>query len=55
MSESKANEEESVDQANNDLEEEGDMAPRKPLSRGAHLWDKVRSSLLGPKVKIWTD
>lgn len=55
MSESKANEEESVDQANNGLEEEGDMAPRKPLSRGAHLWDKVRSSLLGPKVKIWTD
>lgn len=50
MSESNPNEE-SVDQANSGLEEEGDATPRKPPSTGARLWDRVRSSLLKPKVK----
>lgn len=54
MSECKPNEEESVDQASNSLEgEEGDTAPRKPQSTGARLWDRVRSSVLRRKVKIW--
>lgn len=51
MSESTPNEE-SVDQANSGLEEEEDAAPRKVPSTGARLWDRVRSSLLRPKVKI---
>lgn len=51
MSESIPNEEESVDQADSGLED--DTAPRKPPSTGARLWDRVRSSLLRPKVKIW--
>lgn len=53
MSENNGNEEESVDQASSGLEEEGDTAPRKPPSTGGRLWDRVRSSLLRPKVKIW--
>lgn len=53
MSESNPNEEESVDQANSGLEEEGDMALRKAPGTGARLWDRVRSSLLRPKVKQW--
>ncbi len=52
MSESNPNEEDSVDQASSGLEEEGDAAPRKPPNTGARLWDRVRSSLLRPKVKI---
>lgn len=54
MSESNLNEEESLDQASSGLEEEGDAAPRKTPSTGARLWDRVRSSLLRPKVKIRT-
>lgn len=54
MSESSPNEEEGVDQASSGLEEEGDAALRKPPSAGARLWDRVRSSLLRPKVKTWT-
>lgn len=50
MSEGNPNEEESVDQASSGLEEEGDAAPRKPPNTGARLWDRVRSSLLRPKV-----
>ncbi|XP_044220355.1 PH_BCR_vertebrate and RhoGAP_Bcr domain-containing protein isoform X2 [Thunnus albacares] len=49
MSESTPNEE-SVDQANSGLEEEEDAAPRKLPSTGARLWDRVRSSLLRPKL-----
>lgn len=52
MSESNANDEQSVDQAGSGPEEEGDSAPRKSPSSGARLWDKVRSSLIRPKVKI---
>lgn len=53
MSENNPNEEESGDQACNGLEEEGDTAPRKSPSTGVRLWDRVRSSLLRPKVKTW--
>lgn len=52
MSESNPNEEESVDQASSGVEEEGDTALRKTPSTGAGLWDRVRSSLIKPKVKI---
>lgn len=34
------------------VEEEGDTAPMKPTGTGARLWDRVRSTLLRPKVKI---
>lgn len=34
------------------LEEEVELAPRKLASTGARLWDRVRSSLLRPKVNI---
>lgn len=54
MSESNPNEDDSVDQASSGVEEDGDTAPRKPPSTGARLWDRVRSSLLRPKVKTWT-
>lgn len=54
MSESNLNEEESLDRTSSGLEEEGDTAPRKTPSTGARLWDRVRSSLLRPKVKIRT-
>lgn len=53
-SESNHIEEERVDQASSSVEEEGDTVPRKPPSTGARLWDRVRSSLLRPKVKIRT-
>lgn len=52
MSENNPNEEQSVDQASSGLEEEEDMVPRKPSSTGVRLWDRVRSSLLRPKVKM---
>lgn len=54
MSENNANEEESMDQAGSCVEEEGDMVPRKPSGTGGRLWDRVRSSLLRPKVKMST-
>lgn len=59
MSESNPNEE-SVDQTNSGLEEEGDITPKKSQSTGARLWDRVRGSLLKPKVKdvessLWID
>lgn len=53
MSEINPNEEESTDQASNGLQDEGEMAPRKAPGSGARLWDRVRCSLLRPKVKIW--
>lgn len=53
MTESNPNEEENVNWSSNGLEEEGDTAVRKPQSTGARLWDRVRSSLLRPKVKRW--
>lgn len=52
MSESNPNEEESVDQAGSGVEEEGDTATRKVPGTGARLWERVRSSLIKPKVKI---
>lgn len=52
MSESNSDEAESVDQTSSGLEEEGDTTQRKPPSTGGRLWDRVRSSLLRPKVKI---
>lgn len=55
MSEGNPNEEESVDRPDSRLEEEGDSALRKPASTGARLWDRVRSSLLRPKVKRWEE
>ena len=32
------------------VEERGDMAPRKSTNIGTRLWDKVRQTLLRPKV-----
>lgn len=55
MSEIHPNEEENADQASSGLEEEGDTATRKAPGTGARLWDRVRSSLLRPKVKIWKE
>lgn len=51
MCESSRSEEDSKDQAISGLEDEGDSALRKPPSPGARLWDRVRGSLLRPKVK----
>lgn len=50
--ESDPKEEESVDQVEDSLEEEGGAVLRKPTSTGSRLWERVRSSLLRPKVKI---
>lgn len=49
-SESNPKEEEIMDQAEGRLEEEGDTTLRKPTSTGARLWERVRSSLIRPKV-----
>lgn len=49
-SESNPKEEELMDQAEGRLEEEGDATLRKPSSTGARLWERVRSSLIRPKV-----
>lgn len=55
MSESNPNEDDSVDQVSCGVaEEEGDTAQRKPPGTGARLWDRVRSSLIRPKVKTGT-
>ncbi len=54
MGESNPNEDESVDQVSNGVEEEGDAAPRRPAGTGARLWDRVRSSLLRQKVNART-
>lgn len=51
-SESNPKEEEIMDQAEGRLEEEGDATLRKPTSTGARLWERVRSSLIRPKV-MW--
>lgn len=53
MRESNLNEGESLDWAIGRFEDEGDPAVRKPLGSGLRLWDRVRSSLLKPKVKSW--
>lgn len=45
------NEEANVDWTSSGLEEEGDTAMKKPLNTGSRLWDRVRSSLLKPKVE----
>ncbi|XP_025752693.1 breakpoint cluster region protein isoform X3 [Oreochromis niloticus] len=49
-SESNPKEEEIMDQAEGRLEEEGDATLRKPTSTGARLWERVRSSLIRPKL-----
>lgn len=46
-----SSEEESVDLTNSRTEDEGDVNARKAASTGARLWDRVRSSLLRPKVQ----
>lgn len=50
MSEGNPNEDEKVDRTDSGPEEEGDMTMKKPPVTGSRLWDRVRSSLLKPKV-----
>lgn len=51
MREGNPDEDDNVDQTNSGLEEEGDTTVKKPPVTGSRLWDRVRSSLLKPKVK----
>lgn len=50
-SESYIPEDRSVDQVRRGTGGERDAAQKKTQSTGAHLWGRVRSGLLGPKVK----
>lgn len=51
MGENSLNEEESTIWAISGFDKEGDPVVRRPLGSGARLWERVRNSLLKPKVK----